>query len=200
MLKAILNGKMNISSVFSAIKLVRFAKSLTVHGSKRQKIQGDIISGRTEDAKSRVGISLKYIVPIDRHGTLGVDWDILSREMETSIEQLRHEFSKLRLGRACSAMLEGVNVSLNRRYTNKDNPEFPSEEIQTSTPILKLGTFVNKDNQTLLLHLHNHANLKSVASAIQSSGRGLLVGTDGSRLVITIPRYVNFQIDSPIYC
>lgn len=118
----------------------------------------------------------KYIVPMDKWGTLGVNMTSVQDQMGACFIRLNEKLSQLRTGRATTGHLEGIVCSSSGK---------------ASIPIVRLATVTNKDAQTLLVHLHDESYTKSVLAALQSAGRDFVITCEPGRIMVTLPKYVS---------
>jgi ribosome recycling factor len=91
--------------------------------------------------------------------------------MAKSIEALKHEFAKLRTGRAHASLLDHVMVS----YYGND------------TPLSQVASVSVSDPRTLLVAPWEKTIVAAVEKAIQTSGLGLNPATSGDSIRVPVP-------------
>ncbi len=104
-----------------------------------------------------------------------VDLNAISKEsqsrMERSILALKHEFTKIRSGRANPALLENVLVS----YYGND------------TPLKQVANIVVEDSRTLMVTPWEKNLVQAIEKAILTSDLGLNPATSGSAIRVPLP-------------
>jgi ribosome recycling factor len=91
--------------------------------------------------------------------------------MNKAVEVVRHEFIRIRTGKATTSLLDGVKVDY---YGN-------------STSLNQLGTVSTPDIHTIAVQVWDKAAIQSVEKAILNSNLGLNPITDGQLVRIPIP-------------
>ena len=91
--------------------------------------------------------------------------------MEKAIQSLKHDFSKLRTGRASTSLVEGVTVD----YYN------------TPTPLNQLASISIPDSRTIAIQPWDRSAIGNVERAIMKSDLGLNPVNDGNIIRINIP-------------
>ena len=95
----------------------------------------------------------------------------LERRMKGAVEALRHDLSGLRTGRANTALLEPVMVTV----------------YGASTPITQVATISAPEPRMLTVQVWDKSNIGPVEKAIRSAGLGLNPINDGNTLRLPIP-------------
>lgn len=103
---------------------------------------------------------------------MALDKDDLKRRMEGALEQLRHEFSGLRAGRASTSMLETVVV----------------EAYGSHMPISQCGSVSVPEPRLLTVTVWDASVTKAVEKAIRDSGLGLNPQAEGTVIRVPIPQ------------
>lgn len=103
---------------------------------------------------------------------MALDKDDLKRRMEGALEQLRHEFSGLRAGRASTSMLETVVV----------------EAYGSHMPISQCGSVSVPEPRLLTVTVWDAGVTKAVEKAIRDSGLGLNPQAEGTVIRVPIPQ------------
>lgn len=91
--------------------------------------------------------------------------------MQKSIESLKHEFSKVRSGRANPGLLENIKVNC-----------YGSE-----SPITQVASINVEDSRTLLVSVWDKSNIAAVEKAIRGSDLGLNPMSAGSSIRVPLP-------------
>jgi ribosome recycling factor len=94
-----------------------------------------------------------------------------SERMDKSIEALRQELSKIRTGKATTALLDGVKV----------------EYYGTMTPLNQMANVSVLDPRTLSVQTWDKGALGAVEKAIMSADLGLNPSNDGNIIRVPIP-------------
>ncbi len=97
--------------------------------------------------------------------------DELKKDMEHTLEALRKEFTKVRTGRASTALIEGVMV----------------EYYGTRTPLNQLAALSAPEPRLLLVQPYDRSIMASVEKAIYQSDLGLTPVNDGKVIRVPIP-------------
>jgi ribosome recycling factor len=95
----------------------------------------------------------------------------LERRMKGAVEALKHDLSGLRTGRANTALLEPVMVTV----------------YGASTPITQVATISAPEPRMLTVQVWDKSNIGPVEKAIRSAGLGLNPINDGNTLRLPIP-------------
>ncbi|MBO9516839.1 MAG: ribosome recycling factor [Porphyrobacter sp.] len=95
----------------------------------------------------------------------------LERRMTGAIEALKHDLSGLRTGRANTALLEPIMVTV----------------YGASTPITQVATISAPEPRMLSVQVWDKSNIGPVEKAIRSAGLGLNPINDGNTLRLPIP-------------
>jgi ribosome recycling factor len=95
----------------------------------------------------------------------------LERRMKGAVESLKHDLSGLRTGRANTALLEPVMVTV----------------YGASTPITQVATISAPEPRMLTVQVWDKSNIGPVEKAIRSAGLGLNPINDGNTLRLPIP-------------
>lgn len=95
----------------------------------------------------------------------------LERRMKGAVEALKHDLSGLRTGRANTALLEPVMVTV----------------YGASTPITQVATISAPEPRMLSVQVWDKSNIGPVEKAIRSAGLGLNPINDGNTLRLPIP-------------
>jgi len=95
----------------------------------------------------------------------------LERRMKGAVEALRHDLSGLRTGRANTALLEPIMVTV----------------YGASTPITQVATLSAPEPRMLTVQVWDKTNIGPVEKAIRSAGLGLNPINDGNTLRLPIP-------------
>jgi len=93
------------------------------------------------------------------------------RRMEKSVEAFKHEISKVRTGKATTALLDGIKV----------------DYYGTMTPINQVGNVSVLDAHTLSITPWDKSMVEKVDKAILQAELGLNPQSDGTNLRIPIP-------------
>lgn len=94
-----------------------------------------------------------------------------SERMDKSIENLRQELSKIRTGKATTALLDGVKV----------------EYYGTMTPLSQMANVSVLDPHTLSIQPWDKTALNSIEKAIMTADLGLNPANDGNLIRVPIP-------------
>ena len=94
-----------------------------------------------------------------------------SARMDQSIEHLRLELSKIRTGKATTALLDGVKV----------------EYYGTMTPLTQMANVSVLDPHTLSIQPWDKSSLNVIEKAIMSADLGLNPGNNGNSITVPIP-------------
>jgi ribosome recycling factor len=94
-----------------------------------------------------------------------------SARMDQSIEHLRMELSKIRTGKATTALLDGVKV----------------EYYGTMTPLTQMANVSVLDPHTLSIQPWDKNSLNPIEKAIMSADLGLNPGNNGNSITVPIP-------------
>lgn len=97
--------------------------------------------------------------------------DTLKKEMEQTLEALRKELTKVRTGRASTALIEGVMV----------------EYYGTRTPLNQLAALSVPESRLLLVQPYDRNAMSSIEKAIYQSDLGLTPINDGKVIRVPIP-------------
>ena len=95
----------------------------------------------------------------------------LERRMRGAVEALRHDLSGLRTGRANTALLEPIMVTV----------------YGSSMPITQVATISAPEPRMLSVQVWDKSNIGPVEKAIRSAGLGLNPINDGNTLRLPIP-------------
>ena len=95
----------------------------------------------------------------------------LERRMKGAVEALKHDLSGLRTGRANTALLEPVMVTV----------------YGASTPLSQVATISAPEPRMLTVQVWDKSNIGPVEKAIRSAGLGLNPINDGNTLRLPIP-------------
>lgn len=95
----------------------------------------------------------------------------LERRMKGAVEALKHDLSGLRTGRAHTALLEPIMVTV----------------YGASTPITQVATLSAPEPRMLSVQVWDKTNIGPVEKAIRSAGLGLNPINDGNTLRLPIP-------------
>jgi ribosome recycling factor len=96
----------------------------------------------------------------------------LQKEMEQSIAALRKELSKIRTGRASTALLESIVV----------------EYYGANTPLNQLATLSAPEPRLLLVQPYDRSAIGDIERAILKSDLGLTPANDGKVIRVPIPQ------------
>ena len=94
-----------------------------------------------------------------------------SERMDKSVENLRQELSKIRTGKATTALLDGIKV----------------EYYGTMTPLSQMANVSVLDPHTLSIQPWDKSALNSVEKAIMTADLGLNPANDGNVIRVPIP-------------
>jgi ribosome recycling factor len=97
--------------------------------------------------------------------------ELARQEMEGSVTAFKHELSRVRTGRASTALLEGLQVNY---YGSK-------------TPLRQLAGLAAPEPRLLVITPYDKAATHDIEKAIQSSDLGLTPMNDGKVIRIPIP-------------
>jgi ribosome recycling factor len=92
-------------------------------------------------------------------------------EMDESVETFRHELSRLRSGRASTALLEGLQVNY----------------YGTKTPLRQLAGLAAPEPRLLLITPYDKTAMQEIEKAIRTSDLGLNPINDGKIIRVPIP-------------
>lgn len=95
----------------------------------------------------------------------------LERRMKGAVEALRHDLSGLRTGRANTALLEPIQVTV----------------YGSSMPLAQVATISAPEPRMLTVQVWDKSNIGPVEKAIRSAGLGLNPINDGNTLRLPIP-------------
>jgi ribosome recycling factor len=95
----------------------------------------------------------------------------LKKEMEYTLDALRKEFTKVRTGRASTALIEGVMVEY---YGNK-------------TPLNQLAALSAPEPRLLVVQPYDRSVMSAIEKAIYQSDLGLTPVNDGKVIRVPIP-------------
>jgi len=95
----------------------------------------------------------------------------LERRMKGAVESLRHDLSGLRTGRANTALLEPIMVTV----------------YGANTPLNQVATLSAPEPRMLTVQVWDKTNIGPVEKAIRSAGLGLNPINDGNTLRLPIP-------------
>lgn len=96
----------------------------------------------------------------------------LQKEMDDSVGALRKELTKLRTGRASTALLEHINV----------------EYYGATTPLIQLATLSAPEPRLLVIQPFDRGAMHEIEKAILKSDLGLTPSNDGKIIRIPIPQ------------
>lgn len=94
-----------------------------------------------------------------------------SERMDKSIEAFRHEISKVRTGKATTALLDGIKV----------------DYYGTPTPLNQVGNVSVLDAHTLNITPWDKSQVNIIEKAILASNLGFNPGNDGTNIRIPVP-------------
>jgi ribosome recycling factor len=97
--------------------------------------------------------------------------DLARSEMEKTVEALRHEFTRVRTGRASTGLVEGLQVNY---YGAK-------------TPIRQVASLAAPEPRLIVITPYDKTALHEIEKAIQASDLGLTPQNDGKIIRIPIP-------------
>ncbi len=97
--------------------------------------------------------------------------DDLKRETEKTLAAFRRELSRIRTGRASTALLEGIHA----------------EYYGAKTPLIQLATVTAPEPRLLVIQPYDKAALAAIEKAILQSDLGLNPINDGKILRVPIP-------------
>lgn len=97
--------------------------------------------------------------------------DDLKKEMEKTVAAFRRDLSRIRTGRASTALLEGIH------------PEY----YGTKTPLIQLATVTAPEPRLLVIQPYDKTALAAIERAILQSDLGLNPINDGKILRVPIP-------------
>lgn len=95
----------------------------------------------------------------------------VKKKMETSIEALKRELSKIRTGRASLALLDGIKVNA----------------YGSNLPLAQVGTMTVPENNMIAIKPWDPKMLPMIEKAILASDLGLTPANDGHVVRLTIP-------------
>ena len=93
------------------------------------------------------------------------------KQMEKSIEHMRGEFSKLRVGRATTAMVEGVRV----------------EMYGSSMTLKEVAALATPDARTITIQPWDRSVINEIEKGILAANLGLTPINDGKLIRVTLP-------------
>jgi ribosome recycling factor len=96
----------------------------------------------------------------------------LQKEMEQSVSALRKELSKIRTGRASTALLESITV----------------EYYGANTPLNQLATLSAPEPRLLVVQPYDRSVIGGIEKAILKSDLGLTPANDGKIIRVPIPQ------------
>ncbi len=99
------------------------------------------------------------------------DIETLKKELDKTIEHLRHELSQIRTGRATAELVDGVKV----------------KAYDTESPITSLASVTVEDIRTLAIEPWDKSIVENIASAVSNAGMGFGVRIDGHVVRATVP-------------
>lgn len=94
-----------------------------------------------------------------------------SEKMDKAVEHVRHEFAKIRTGKATTNLLDGVRV----------------DYFGTPTPLIQLGNVSTPDYHTITVQAWDKSAMPLIEKAIQAANLGLNPSNDGNIIRIPIP-------------
>ena len=100
-----------------------------------------------------------------------IDTDDLERRMTGAMESLRHEFGRLRTGRASASMEEPIKV----------------EAYGSQTPINQIGTVNVPEPRMVTINVWDKALVGKAEKAIRESGLGINPQLNGTIIMLPIP-------------
>ncbi|MGF1607031.1 MAG: ribosome recycling factor [Rhodothalassiaceae bacterium] len=101
----------------------------------------------------------------------GIDKRDLQRRMDGAVDNLKHEFSGLRTGRANTGLLDPIQVDV----------------YGASMPIAQVGSITVPEPRMLTVQVWDQNNVSAVEKAIRNSGLGLNPMIDGQTVRIPVP-------------
>jgi ribosome recycling factor len=102
---------------------------------------------------------------------VGVVLDEAKEAMEKSLSSLRRDYTKVRTGRASTALLDGIQV----------------DYYGTQTPLNQLANLTVPDPRMIVISPYDKGAIGSIERAIQTSDLGLTPSNDGKVVRISIP-------------
>jgi ribosome recycling factor len=97
--------------------------------------------------------------------------ELARQEMEKALEAFKHELSRVRTGRASTALVEGLQVNY---YGAK-------------TPLRQLASLAAPEPRLLVITPYDKSAMHEIEKAIQTSDLGLMPHSDGKVIRIPIP-------------
>ena len=97
--------------------------------------------------------------------------DDISRRMHGAVEALRHDLGGLRTGRASTALLDPIQVSV----------------YGSNMPLNQVATISAPEPRLLSVQVWDRSNMSSVEKAIRNAGLGINPITDGQNIRLPIP-------------
>jgi ribosome recycling factor len=97
--------------------------------------------------------------------------DLAHQEMQKALEAFKHELSRVRTGRASTALVEGLQVNY---YGAK-------------TPLRQLASLAAPEPRLLVITPYDKSATHEIEKAIQTSDLGLMPHSDGKVIRIPIP-------------
>ncbi len=103
---------------------------------------------------------------------LEIDIDDLERRMEGAMSAIKNEFASLRTGRASASMVEPVMV----------------DAYGSMTPINQVGTVNVPEPRMVTVNVWDKGLVGKVEKALRESGLGINPQTNGTIIMLPIPR------------
>lgn len=94
-----------------------------------------------------------------------------SEKMNKAVDHVRHEFIKIRSGKATTNLLDGIKV----------------DYFGTPTPLISLGNISTPDYHTLTIQVWDKAAVPLIEKAIIAANLGLNPNNDGTLIRLPIP-------------
>lgn len=94
-----------------------------------------------------------------------------SEKMDKAVEHVRHEFIKIRTGKATTNLLDGIKV----------------DYYGTMTPLIQLGNISTPDYHTITIQAWDKTAVPLIEKAILAANLGLNPANDGTLIRIPIP-------------
>jgi len=98
-------------------------------------------------------------------------YDEIEKKMIQRVDGLRKEFSKIRTGRASSALLDGIKV----------------DYYGTPTPINQTASINIPESRLIVIQPWDKGTIEAIQKAIQKANLGLSPSNDGTVIRISIP-------------
>lgn len=92
-------------------------------------------------------------------------------KMDKAVEHVRHEFIKIRTGKATTSLLDGIKV----------------DYFGTPTPLIQLGNISTPDYHTITVQAWDKTAMSHIERAIIAANLGLNPSNDGNIIRIPIP-------------